>query len=162
MRIDLFPKNLKNWFLTVSDNPRNLCLPASFKLNFKKPPCQVPPFSMCFGLLLATYCLLIGRLYGESFYGESSHGESPYGESIGSSPLLHPTFVGIPERPPVHLTAKFVEEIAEEIVQEEIAEVDIDPEAFDLPEDRPKPKKKDSLDEVEFISEREKPKSVGF
>lgn len=99
------------------------------------------------GLIAGSYYLIGGQLSAES---------------IGQSPSSIPSFVGVPGRATVHLTAELLEEIADEMIREEIAEVDIDPEAFDLPEDRPKPKKKDSLDEVEFISEGERIRKVGF
>lgn len=76
--------------------------------------------------------------------------------SIGASPVNPTKSVGAPAKDYVHLTPEQLIEISDQLIFEDIAEVDIDPEAFDLPVGKPKRIKKDALDEVEFISERPK------
>lgn len=73
--------------------------------------------------------------------------------SIGQPP--YQSYVGIPEKEIVHLTPELLVEISDRLIKEDIAEVDIDPETFDLPTEKPKQRKKDALDEIQFISERE-------
>lgn len=76
--------------------------------------------------------------------------------SVGASPKEISTSVGAPASEYVHLSPEQLIDIADRLLLEDIAEVDLDPEAFDVPVSRPKKLKKDALDEVEFISERDR------
>ncbi len=63
--------------------------------------------------------------------------------------------VGHPARETVHVTKELLIGISDDLIKADIAEVDIDPAVFDLPVET-KPKKKSSVEEVEFISEIQK------
>lgn len=76
--------------------------------------------------------------------------------SVGVSPKDVTNRVGSPASEYVKLTPEQLIEIADRLLLEDIAEVDLDPDTFDVPVSKPKKLKKDALDEVEFISERER------
>lgn len=56
----------------------------------------------------------------------------------------------------IRVTTEMMVGIADDLMEADIAEVDIDPAVFDIPS-QSKPRKKSALDEVEFISEADKP-----
>lgn len=56
----------------------------------------------------------------------------------------------------VHITKEMMIGIADDLMKADIAEVDIDPAVFDIPTQK-KPRKKSALDDVEFISEADRP-----
>lgn len=68
--------------------------------------------------------------------------------------------VGSHPKEAIHLTSEMLIGIADEIIRLDIAEVDIDPAVFDIPSGSPKAHKKNELDEVEFITEADKPPSL--
>lgn len=74
--------------------------------------------------------------------------------SIGAP--LPPTSVGSSDKEVIHITKEMMIGIADDLMKADIAEVDIDPSVFDIPS-QSKPRKKSALDEVEFISEADKP-----
>lgn len=76
-----------------------------------------------------------------------------FGAVIGQNPQAL-WRVGEPAKAQRLLTADMLIEISDQLTHDDIAEVDLDPEAFDLSSD-PKPRKKDVLDEIEFVSERD-------
>lgn len=76
--------------------------------------------------------------------------------SIGASPKEISTSVGAPASEQVRLSPEQLIDIADRLLLEDIAEVDLDPETFDVPVSKPKKLKKDALDEIEFISERDR------
>lgn len=51
----------------------------------------------------------------------------------------------------VHLTPEQLVQIADQLLIEDIAEVDLDPDTFDVPESRSRKLKKDPLDEIQFM-----------
>src|SRR5258708_6051747 len=72
----LYPNNLKNWFLTASACLQNFCLRSCLASrqwsfapdkNFATPPCQIPHFSSCLGilLLLGIYAPIMGQTLSE-------------------------------------------------------------------------------------------------
>lgn len=73
---------------------------------------------------------------------------SLFAEKIGCDPKC----LGVTVKEVIHVTPELLQQISEDLLQENIAMVDIDPETFDI-EEKPKPKKPDPLDDVEFISE---------
>lgn len=75
--------------------------------------------------------------------------------SIGAP--LPQTTVGNSDKEVIHITKEMMIGIADDLMKADIAEVDIDPAVFDIPS-QTKPRKKSALDEVEFISEADKPK----
>ena len=81
------------------------------------------------------------------FFAASIGAASP-ASSVGSHP-----------KETIHLTPEMLIGIADEIIRLDIAEVDIDPAVFDIPSP-PKTHKKNALDEIEFISEADKPPPV--
>jgi hypothetical protein len=74
--------------------------------------------------------------------------------SIGAP--LPPTSVGSSDKEVTHITKEMMIGIADDLMKADIAEVDIDPAVFDIPA-QSKTRKKSALDEVEFISEADKP-----
>ena len=74
---------------------------------------------------------------------------------VGKAPDFASRQVGVPAREIVRITPDMLVDISDELLREDIAIVDIDPEAFDIPAEKPKPRKKDALDDVEFVSERD-------
>lgn len=68
---------------------------------------------------------------------------------------LPPTSVGSSDNEIIRITPEMMIGIADELMKADIAEVDIDPAVFDIPA-QTKPRKKNALDEVEFISEADK------
>lgn len=77
-----------------------------------------------------------------------------FSTSIGTEPALTQV-VGKPGKTHVHLTPEMLTQISDQLIVHDIAEVDIDPETFDIPNDKGPKWKKNSLDEIEFISETE-------
>lgn len=76
--------------------------------------------------------------------------------SITIGAPLPPTSVGTSGKEVIHITKEMMIGIADDLMKADIAEVDIDPAVFDIPS-KPKSAKKSALDEVEFISEADKP-----
>lgn len=54
------------------------------------------------------------------------------------------------QQPIIHITPEQLIEISDQLLLEDIAEVDLDPEAFDVPAVKRK-LKKDPLDDIEFM-----------
>lgn len=73
--------------------------------------------------------------------------------SIGASAPV--TKVGAFPKETVRLTKEMIIGISDDLMKADIAEVDIDPAVFDLP--ATKTRKKSTVDEVEFISEADRP-----
>ncbi len=75
-------------------------------------------------------------------------------QSIGASPKEVSPAVGVPAQERVRLTSEQILQISEQLLYEDIAEVDLDPEMFDVQVDTKRKLKKSDLDDIEFISER--------
>lgn len=76
-------------------------------------------------------------------------------DSVGQPPDFGHS-MGVVQKEIVPLSPVMLLEISDQLLRDDIAVVDIDAEAFDLDDDKPKQKKrKDPLDDIEFVSERD-------
>lgn len=58
---------------------------------------------------------------------------------------------GEPKNDVIRLTPEQLVQIADQLLIEDIAEVDLDPDSFDVPDGKTRKLKKDPLDEIQFM-----------